>query len=72
LHDYMGLEVGRNLGMPLDKFTENAYQGLVSGEDTITVGALMMPGAKEVIAEIVEKRRTMFNQLAKLIRGERE
>lgn len=65
----MGLEVGRNLGMPLDKFTEEAYQGLLSGEDTIAVGGIMIPGAKEAMADIVAKRRTIFTSLAELIRS---
>ncbi|KFY00243.1 hypothetical protein V490_01426 [Pseudogymnoascus sp. VKM F-3557] len=69
LHDYMGVEVGRNLGMPLDKFTEDAYQGLLTGEDTIAVGAIMLPGAKETIADIVTKRRSMFTALSDLIRS---
>lgn len=71
LHDYMSVEVGRNLGMPLEKFTEEAYQGLLSGEDTISVGAIMLPGAKEAIADIVAKRRTIFTSLAELIRSHR-
>lgn len=71
LHDYMGVEVGRNLGMPLDKFTEDAYQGLLTGEDTIAVGAIMLPGAKETIADIVTKRRSMFTALSDLIRSHR-
>lgn len=71
LHDYMGVEVGRNLGMPLETFTEEAYQGLLSGEDTISVGAIMLPGAKEAIADIVAKRRTIFTSLAELIRSHR-
>jgi hypothetical protein len=69
LHDYMGVEVGRNLGMSLDQFTEEAYQGLLSGEDTFAVGAIMIPGAKEAMADIVAKRRTIFNSLAELIRS---
>lgn len=65
----MGLDVGRNLGMPLDEFTDEAYQGLLSGEDTIPVGAIMIPGAKEVIADIVAKRRTVFTSLAEMMRS---
>lgn len=65
----MGVEIGRNLGMPLEKFTDEAYQGLLSGEDTIAVGAIMIPGAKETIAEILTKRRAVFTSLADLIRG---
>ncbi|KFY25418.1 hypothetical protein V493_04671 [Pseudogymnoascus sp. VKM F-4281 (FW-2241)] len=54
LHDYMGVEVGRNFGMPLESFIEAAYQGLLSGDDTIAVGAV--PGAMEVMTDIVAKR----------------
>lgn len=55
--------------MPIDQFTEDAYQGLLSGKERIPVGAILMPGAKETIEEIVEKRATLFGQLAAALRG---
>jgi hypothetical protein len=62
----MGEEVGRKLGMPLDAFVEEAYNGLVAGEDTVFVGAI---GPKEMFNDIVEKRRTIFDSFSKLLRG---
>jgi hypothetical protein len=62
----MGEEVGRKVGMSLDAFVEEAYNGLVAGKDTVFVGAI---GPKEMFNDIVEKRRTIFNSLAKMLRG---
>jgi len=58
LHDYMGEEVGRSLGMPLDAFTEEAYKGLTEGKDQIIIGALGPVGP--ALLEIINKRRTAF------------
>ncbi|KIN01480.1 hypothetical protein OIDMADRAFT_199063 [Oidiodendron maius Zn] len=66
LHDYMGEEVGRKVGMPLDVFIEEAYNGLAAGNDTIFVGAI---GPKDMFNDIVDKRRTIFDSLAKMLRG---
>jgi hypothetical protein len=63
----MGEEVGRKVGMPLDAFTEEAYNGLAAGNDTTFVGAI---GPAETFHDIVEKRRSIFNTLAKALRGE--
>ncbi|OAL32776.1 hypothetical protein AYO20_07732 [Fonsecaea nubica] len=68
LHDYMGADKGRALGMPIDKFTQAAYDGLVSGSDQIVIGAV---GSAETFNDVVEKRRTLFQNLAKMMRGER-
>jgi hypothetical protein len=64
----MGIETGRNLGMPLDQYIEVTYKRLVAGEDQIVVGAV---GPAETFNGIVEKRRTIFTNLAKLMRGEK-
>ncbi|KIW85859.1 hypothetical protein Z517_01252 [Fonsecaea pedrosoi CBS 271.37] len=68
LHDYMGADKGRALGMPIDKFTQAAYDGLVSGNDQIVIGAV---GSAETFNDVVEKRRTLFQNLAKMMRGEK-
>ncbi len=54
LHDYMGGERGRALGMPIDKFTDAAYRGLASGRDQIIIGSI---GPEETFHEIIDKRR---------------
>lgn len=66
LHDYMGLETGRNLGMPLDVFTEQAYKGLAEGKDQIVIGSI---GPSETFNDIIDKRRTAFANLSKMMRG---
>lgn len=62
----MGEEAGRNLGMPLDAFIEQAYQGLAEGKDQIIIGSI---GPAEIFNEIVNKRRTAFGNLSKMMRG---
>lgn len=66
LHDYMGEERGRSMGMPVGAFTDQAYAGLVSGKDEVHVGGMGIPGTPEaakvtgLMEEIVEKRREGF------------
>lgn len=60
LHDYMGEERGRALGMPVNVFTEQAYEGLCGGEETLIVGGLGMPGtdaAKKMTEEFKEMEK---------------
>jgi hypothetical protein len=64
----MGEDHGRQLGMPLDVSTDEAYKGLASGSDQIIIGSI---GPTETFNEIVRKRRTAFQNLAKMIRGEK-
>jgi hypothetical protein len=60
-------KAGSKLGMPLDEFTETAYQGLLSGSDEVL---FVSPGiGKEVFEDIFGKRRNAFEGLAKLMRG---
>ncbi|KAJ5432072.1 Glucose/ribitol dehydrogenase [Penicillium cf. griseofulvum] len=33
LHDYMGVEKGRGMGMPVEEYAEDAYQALEKGSD---------------------------------------
>jgi hypothetical protein len=65
LHDYLGLEAGRQLGMPLDAFTDQAYQGLTEGKDQIVIGCI---GPADTFKEIIDKRRTAFENLAEMMR----
>ena len=68
LHDKtQGKEAGRAMGMPLEKFTDDAYQGLASGKDTVFVGGI---GPGPTFHEAVEKRSEVFMWLAKMMRGE--
>ena len=68
LHDKTrGEEAGRAMGMPLDKFTDEAYQGLASGKEAVFVGGI---GPGRTFHEAVEKRDEVFMWLAKMMRGE--
>lgn len=62
----MGKEKGRAMGMPVDKFVDETYNGLVSGRDQIVIGAI---GPVDTFNEIIDKRRTAFENLAKAMRG---
>ncbi|KAL8798811.1 MAG: hypothetical protein Q9182_006355 [Xanthomendoza sp. 2 TL-2023] len=66
LHDYMGPEKGRALGMPLDAFCDQAYDGLAKGQDQVIIGSV---GPQSDFLDIVNKRRGAFDFLAKMIRS---
>ena len=61
-------EQGRQLGMPVDAFTDEAYKGLASGSDQVVIGSI---GPADTFNEIVDKRRTAFENLSKMMRGEK-
>ncbi|KAF7114440.1 hypothetical protein CNMCM5793_008744 [Aspergillus hiratsukae] len=69
IHDYMGEEIGRKLGMPLDTFTELAFKGLVAGQDQIVIGSI---GPAERFNALMDQRRQAFEDLAKMIREQRK
>lgn len=66
LHDYMGIERGRAVGMPLDEFTEKAYAGLASGKEEVIIGTLA-GASPEAAQEFLEKRNVLFNNLSNVI-----
>lgn len=59
-------ESGRTFGMPVGQFTDAAHRGLFEGKDQIIVGAI---GPVETFNEIIDKRRGVFENLAKLMRS---
>ncbi|KUJ13967.1 oxidoreductase [Mollisia scopiformis] len=65
LHDYMGAETGRKMGMPLEDFTKLVMDGFYAGHDQIVIGSILDP---TTFNEIVNKRRTAFEKLAEIIR----
>ncbi|KAK0111229.1 hypothetical protein ONS95_001604 [Cadophora gregata] len=65
IHDYMTPDIGCKMGMPLHAFTEQAYAGLVSGSDQIIIGG---PEPRETYLEVVEKRRSLREGLAAMMR----
>ncbi len=63
---------GRSLGMPLDEFSDKAYEGMMAGKDHIiigTVGPAGSGGPAEMYLEVVEKRRSVFEWLSKIMLG---
>lgn len=58
---------GRQLGMPVQAFVDEAFKGMASGSDQVVIGSI---GPAETFNEIVDKRRTAFQNLAKMMRGE--
>jgi hypothetical protein len=55
--------------MPVDQFTEEAFNRLAAGEDQIVIGSVgRMP--KDAFDKIVDKRKDAFEDLAKMMRGE--
>ncbi|KAJ5668328.1 uncharacterized protein N7477_006898 [Penicillium maclennaniae] len=65
LHDYMGPEKGRQLGMPLAEFTEKAWQGLASGDDEVYVGCI---GPEDRFFSIARQRRSACEDFAQMMR----
>lgn len=75
LHDYMGVEKGRAFGMPLDTFTELAWNGLSEGRDEIIVGSPgpppIDPDFLRTFTGVVRDRRTLFGYLSQLLRRDK-
>jgi len=63
LHDYLGHR-GRQIGMPLNAFTEEAYQELAANSDEIIIVGNIVKAK-----EIVVKQRQAFVELSTMIRG---
>lgn len=60
-------EEGRKVGMPLEKFTDEASQDLVEGKDEIIVGGI---GPRDVFLDIANKRRAAATQFARMLLGD--
>ena len=58
---------GRQLGMPVQAFVDEAFKGMASGSDQVVIGSI---GPAETFNEIIDKRRSAFQNLAKMMRGE--
>lgn len=59
----MGVENGRALGMPVEKFTEEAYSELLKGDEMVVVGSIATE-PREVYMDLVDRRRKIFDKLA--------
>ncbi|KAI9370319.1 hypothetical protein BJX61DRAFT_535731 [Aspergillus egyptiacus] len=60
LHDYMGSH-GAKVGMPLQQFIDQAFDGLQQGLDQVVVRS---PEGREMFDDVLEKRRKGFEILA--------
>ena len=66
LHDYMGVEKGRQLGMPLAEFTDQAWAGLINGDDEVFVGCIP---PKERFFSIAHQRRAACEDLGQQLKS---
>lgn len=64
LHDYMGEKVGRNLGMPVQDFVDQAYDQLVAGADQVIVGTI---GPEDQFLQLAKQRRQTFDGLSDMM-----
>lgn len=64
----MGEERGRSFGMPIDQFTDLAYNGLESGREEVIVGSIGPANAipAERFNEVLDKRRDLMQSLIKV------
>jgi hypothetical protein len=56
--------------MPLDDFSDQAYEGLMAGKDHIIIGTVgpAGPGSPaELYLEVVQKRSSVFEWLSKMM-----
>ncbi|KAH9893805.1 hypothetical protein F4778DRAFT_748555 [Xylariomycetidae sp. FL2044] len=63
LHDWMGLDRGRALGMPLRDFTEITYAQLLKGDELIVIGSIATD-PRETYMDLLDRRRKIFNKLS--------
>ncbi|KAH7068429.1 hypothetical protein BKA63DRAFT_495071 [Paraphoma chrysanthemicola] len=66
LHDYMGADRRRAMGMPVSEFVEKTWPQLQSGQDHVIVGAI---GPEEAYLGVVKQRREQFEFLSGMLLG---
>ncbi|KAL2165534.1 hypothetical protein VTH06DRAFT_835 [Thermothelomyces fergusii] len=64
LHDYLGPEVGRKMGMPVQEFVDKAWEQLAAGAELVTVGSL---AAQASFKDMLETRRTTFENMSSIM-----
>ncbi|KAK4041539.1 hypothetical protein C8A01DRAFT_14718 [Parachaetomium inaequale] len=64
IHDYMGPEIGRAMGMPVSEFTDKAWAQLAAGNELVIVGSM---GPEERFLEMVRMREKAFEDLSDLM-----
>lgn len=67
LHDYMGEEVGRKMGVTVHKFVEDTWNELKKGKKDIFIGSIAA-STEEQFLEIADKRAEAIERLNQLLR----
>jgi hypothetical protein len=65
---------GRKIGMSLDAFTDQAYEGLAAGKEQVVIGRVGPPIPSNPITlekfnEIIDKRKFAFDSLSNFTLG---
>lgn len=66
LHDYMGEERGRSMGMPLNDFIDQLYPQLERSEERASVG-IPLGVTSDEYQNFIATREKLFEGLAKVI-----
>ncbi|KAK4126007.1 NAD(P)-binding protein [Parathielavia appendiculata] len=64
LHDYMGPEVGRAMGMPVAEFIEKTWAQLTAGSEHVIVGGF---GSEEAYRGMVKQRSDTFEAVSGML-----
>lgn len=59
----MGIDNGRALGMPVNEFTDIAYEELSKGDELVVIGSNATE-PREVYMDLVARRKHIFDKLA--------
>ncbi|CEJ89613.1 hypothetical protein VHEMI05448 [[Torrubiella] hemipterigena] len=67
LHDYMGEERGRAMGMPVNAFVDQVFEQLEQGKEEVVVGVIGLANSDE-FKGLLERRHKLFMELTALMR----
>lgn len=67
LHDYMGEERGRAMGMPVNAFVDQVFEQLEQGKEEVVVGVIGLANSDE-FKGLLERRHKLFTELTALMR----
>ena len=65
LHDYAG-ERGRAMGMPVSEFTDQAFKGLVAGDEVVCIGHVVAVDGPTYHG-FVAARKNIFDKLSDIL-----
>ncbi|KAK9235088.1 putative short-chain dehydrogenase reductase [Lipomyces kononenkoae] len=64
LHDYLGEEQGRSMGMPVNEFVQKAYDKISAGEEIVIIGPFF---SEEKYMDVVTKRQQLLDGLSNML-----